>query len=257
MHLKNTVLDRKSARNQGMVVIEAGLDNKTICLDCSEFATVELKDLALVEDAMFGYGIVATAKSTKKQHVVLEATAHNDADGYFFVFASETIVAEAVKVGRHWVLGHLKEYFGIDPKLAPERFKLKVKHAEKAIVEQFLTWVAAQPGWVMGEKSESTAGNGVQQFVPVKENYDVLVASFLGVDYDRLVKEQAKALLNGIPPAPKPIEEAVVAEEGNTKETAEEKPLSWLFGTGEKGGGKKKRFNFFTTAKKASKRAKF
>lgn len=240
-----------------MVVIEADLDNQTICLDCSEFATVELKNLALVDDAGFGYGIVATAKSTRKQHVVLEATAHNDEEGYFFVFASEAIVAEAVKVGRHWVLGHLKEQFGIDPKLAPERFKLEVKHEEKAIIEKFLAWVATQPGWVMGAKSESTTADGNQQFVPVKENYDLLVASFLGVDYDRLVKEQAKALLGGIPPAPKQVEKIATAEEAQVKEVEEEKPLSWLFGTGEKGAGKKKRFNFFTAAKKGRKRTKF
>ncbi|MFK7848841.1 MAG: hypothetical protein AB8G77_26375, partial [Rhodothermales bacterium] len=160
------------------------------------------------------------------------------------------------------VINHLKEQFGIDPKQSPERFKLQVKQEERAIVEQFLSWIAGQPGWVIGEKSESTAVDGGEQFVPVKENHDFLVASFLGIDYDRLVKEQAKALLNTIPPAPKFIEETVaeetiVEEEGRAKEAEEEKPLSWLFRSNEGAGGKKKRFNFFTAAKKVRKRAKF
>jgi len=100
-------LAREEARNKGLVVIEPGPPEKVVCLDEDEHALVELRNLLTLQEKLYWYAVVVTAKTTGVSRVVLKANCYKDATGHYFAFPSEAIVVEAISCAKAWVEKHL------------------------------------------------------------------------------------------------------------------------------------------------------
>ncbi len=277
MYANQNALDRNTARQNGMVVVVPKKDDHSVLLLNDVFATVELRSLSTLGGHGFGYGIVATARATGHYNLVLEASSHNDDEGFFFVFPSKTIVTEAVNQGKRWVYHHLEKQYGVDPYTEPIQCTLAVRRHEKATLDRFVEWLYTEQGIRFYKRSEP---DETQRFLPANVVQHHLTADFLGVDHDAWMKEKAQVFLGAVnkeQPArpstyvpvsreipafpefrPWPVE---VAQEGGLDDqaTPTEKPaprrkanrlspISWLFKKRPAEGKHKKRFGIFGAA---------
>ncbi|MEM8483932.1 MAG: hypothetical protein AAF564_00205 [Bacteroidota bacterium] len=277
MYANQNALDRDTARQNGMVVIVPEKGDHSILLLNDVFATVELRSLSKLGGHGFGYGIVATVRATGHYKLVLEASSHNDDAGFFFVFPSKTIVAEAVTQGKRWVYHYLEKQYGVDPHTEPIQCKLAVRRHEKATLDRFVQWLYTEQGIRFYKQAEPEEA---QRFLPANVVQHQLTADFLGVDHDAWMKEKAQVFLGAVnreqPAQPRtyvPVSREIpafpefrpwpveVAKEGNPDEKAVPgelpkprrksdrlSPISWLFKKRPAEGKHKKRFGIFGAA---------
>ncbi len=186
------VLNRDTARENGLVVLEPASRQYAAILKDDEFAVIQFQSLDSFDGYTTGFGIVAISKPTEEKWVILQATPHDDLEGIYYTFPSTSVIVEACKLGISQVNKHLRKFWSFDDLMQTESFQSVSMEAEAS------------------DKAMS-----------VRENAPVETGRMLQMRESYRRQKSAESLLSAI------ARTQSISKEKNSK--SEERPISWLF----------------------------
>ncbi len=205
MQRTDIVLNRDTARESGLVVIEPSSHQYKVILQDDEFAIIQFQSLYSFEEYISGFGIVAISKPTEEKWVVLQATPRDDLRGVYYTFPSTSVIVEATRLGISQVNNHLKKFWSVDDLSQTARYRAENAPAYRNV------------------------SIGLEKAAAIRKHPPVMSSRMLHINEMYRQKKNAQSLLSAI----NRTQIAHQKEKGPTQS----RPISWLF----KGGNPQRR----------------